>query len=401
MIRSYIYIHQRSDWPFFTWNDSSILPVLSRVRKKHGFLLGRMVSLGFESQNEANLRTLTDDIVESSAIEGEHFDRSTVRSSVARRLHIEPGNKQRSVDAPRHVEGMVKVLLDAITHFDKELTEERLFGWHSELFPYGHIDLNFHAVIGGWRQDGVQVVSGNIGYPTVHMEGVPSSRVEAEMLAFLEWLKNSKDQQDGLIRSAIAHLWFVTIHPFEDGNGRIARAIADMVLAQDDGFKLRFYSLSHRLRQDRSAYYRELEQAQRGTLDITDWIIWYLECLERSLEDADIIYQSVMRKERFFRDYSNQAFSERQMKMIHRIFDGLSGKLTPKTWAKMAKCSSATATRDLAELVSYQVLESVGSGRNRHYILSSTYADPYLSGKEIGTDESDEEDSDDHTNQGE
>ena len=359
------YIYDLPDWPRFRWNQEVISPRLAAVRHKQDRLIGRMQALGFPLRKEAELRTVTLEVLKSSEIEGEILDKDQVRSSVARRLGVNIGAL---TPEDRKVEGVVEMILDATRNYDKLLTRERLFGWHASLFPTDYSGLR-KIKVGTWRDAPMDVVSGPIGHERVHFEGPPADRIEQEMTAFLDWF-NGDDGTDLVLRACIAHLWFVTIHPFEDGNGRIARAIADMALARSEQSPQRFYSMSAQMRQERNAYYGGLEQTQKGTLDITEHMDWFLGCLDRSFDDAERTLASVFRKARFRGSHGGASFNERQSLMLNKLLDGIEGKLTSSKWAKMAKCSQDTALRDIVDLVERGILaKDPAGGRSTSYSL--------------------------------
>ena len=329
-----------------------------------------MEGLRFALREEATLQTLTADVVKTSEIEGEKLDVETVRSSIARRLGLNIG-ALRPID--RNVEGIVDIMLDATRGHDKALTRDRLFGWHAALFATGRSGMH-RITVGAWRSKesgAMQVVSGPIGRERVHFEAPSHDRLEGEMTAFLEWF-NGKSQMDLVIKSALAHFWFVTIHPFEDGNGRIARAIADMMLARSEGTAQRFYSMSAQIQQERNAYYNVLEKSQKGTLDITGWMEWYLGCLQRSIQASERLLDSVLLKDRFWKTHDGQLFNDRQRKVINRLLDGFEGKATSSKWAKLTKCSADTALRDINDLIDKDVLarEEAG-GRSTSYVFKT------------------------------
>jgi len=359
------YIYDLPDWPRFRWNQDAISPRLAAVRHKQDRLIGRMQALGFPLRKEAELRTLTLEVLKSSEIEGEILDKEQVRSSVARRLGVDIGAL---TPEDRKVEGVVEMVLDATRNYDKSLTRERLFAWHASLFPTGYTGMR-KIKVGAWRDAPMEVVSGPIGHERVHFEGPPADRIEREMTAFLDWF-NGDDGTDLVLRACIAHLWFVTIHPFEDGNGRIARAIADMTLARSEQSPRRFYSMSAQMRQERDAYYGGLEQTQMGTLDITERLDWFLGCLERSFDEAERTLAAVFRKARFWGSHAGAPFNERQNLMLNKLLDGIEGKLTSSKWAKMAKCSQDTALRDIVDLVDRGILaKDPAGGRSTSYSL--------------------------------
>jgi len=364
-----MYIWERADWPIFTWKTDRILRRLAAARHAQGRLLGRMEGLGFRLKEEALLHTLTEDVVKSSDIEGERLDTDQVRSSIARRLGIDAAGL---VAADRAVEGVVEMMLDATQHFEHALSAKRLFAWHSALFPTRRSGMA-RLRVGGWRDDvsgPMRVVSGPLGRERVHYEAPPAHRVPVEMKAFFKWFNGASDF-DQVLKSALAHFWFVTIHPFEDGNGRIARAIADMALARSEGSPQRFYSMSSQIRHERRAYYDVLEQSQQGSLDITRWLEWFLDCLGRALASSDAALSGVMRKARFWERFARAALNERQTKVLNRMLDGFEGTLTSSKWAKLAKCSQDTAHRDIQDLVEKGALKkNPGGGRSTSYGLN-------------------------------
>jgi Fic family protein len=363
------YIHQLIDWPSFKWDQEKLVQLLTEVRHRQGRLIGRMESLGFLLRTEAMLQTLTLDILKSSEIEGEILNPDQVRSSIARRLGMDIAGL---IPADRNVEGVVEMILDATQNYQLPLTNERLFNWHAALFPTGRSGM-YKIEVGAWRtgNDPMQVVSGPMGKERVHYEAPNASVLNGEINKFLIWF-NSDIALDPVIKAAIAHLWFVTIHPFDDGNGRIARAIADMQLSRADGTAQRFYSMSAQIRKERNAYYDILETTQRGTLDITAWLIWFLSCLDRALTAIEETLAVVMKKSRFWETHQTTALNERQKSMLNRLLDGFDGKLTSSKWAKITKCSQDTALRDIQELINKDILlkESLG-GRSTSYILRS------------------------------
>ena len=364
------YIHQLPQWPQFTWDERALSAPLAAVRHRQGRLIGRMEGLGFPLRSEAVLQTLTQDVVKSSEIEGEVLNRDQVRSSLARHLGMDIGAL---TPADRGVEGVVEMMLDATQKFDAPLTVERLFGWHAALFPGGRSGL--HRIrAGAWRDDAsgpMQVVSGAYGRERVHYEAPPAARVDGDMAGLLAWLE-AKDGVDPVLRAGLAHLWFVTIHPFEDGNGRIARAIADMALARSESSPQRFYSMSSQIRLERKAYYDMLEATQkRGDLDVTPWLEWFLGCLDRAFDGAETTLVQVLRKARFWDRHAGATFNERQRSMINRLLDGFEGKLTSSKWAKIEKISPDTALRDISDLVGRGVLaRDPAGGRSTSYSLA-------------------------------
>jgi Fic family protein len=362
------YLHELPDWPKFRWSEDEVAVRLVRVRHRQGRLIGRMEGLGFPLQAEAALQTLTEEIVKSSDIEGEVLDKALVRSSIARRLGLDIGAL---APADRNVEGVVEMTLDATQKFAEPLTEARLFDWRAALFPTGRSGMSRIAV-GAWRDDAkgpMQVVSGPIGRERVHYQAPPANRLNREMQAFLKWF-NGPTTIDPVLKAALAHLWFVTIHPFEDGNGRIARAITDMALARSEMSAQRFYSMSAEIRLERKAYYDALEQTQKGDLDVTRWLTWFLDCLDRAFDGAEAALASVLAKARFWQAHAGASFNERQRAIINRLFDGFVGKLTSSKWASIAKCSQDTALRDIDDLVERGVLaKAPGGGRSTSYRL--------------------------------
>ncbi|NLR58919.1 Fic family protein [Chitinophaga polysaccharea] len=364
------YIHQLGDWPHFQWNREEISQLLAGVRHRQGRLLGYMEALGFDLQSEATLTNLTLDVVKSSEIEGEVLNSDQVRSSIARQLGIEIAGM---VPADRHVDGVVEMTLDATQHYDTPLTADRLYGWHAAMFPTGYSGM-YKIYIGGWRnntkEDPMRVVSGGMGKEKVHFQAPDADKLDVEMTRFLAWF-NAPAAEDPVVKAAIAHLWFVTIHPFDDGNGRIARAITDMQLARADESARRFYSMSAQIRIERNSYYDILESTQQGTLDITDWLTWFLQCLDRALASTDQILITVIRKAHFWKNPVTQALNKRQILLLNRLLDGFEGKLTSSKWAKIAKCSQDTALRDIQQLLDLSILiKATGGGRSASYELS-------------------------------
>lgn len=364
------YIHTLSEWPNFRWEDEKIILPLSAVRHQQGKLLGRLEGLGFSWRAQASLDTLTQDVIKSSEIEGEKLPINQVRSSIARRLGIEIAGE---VPASRHIDGVVDMMLDATQRYDVMLTDERLFGWHAAMFPTGRSGL-YKIIAGGWRDDAkgpMQVVSGAMGQEKIHYEAPDAQRLDAEMRKFFTWF-NTYHNLDPILKAAIAHLWFITIHPFDDGNGRIARAIADMQLARADASQQRFYSMSAQIQRERNIYYNMLETTQKGDLDITTWLLWFIECLGRAIALSDNHLSGVLQKAKFWEAHRGVALHARQRKMLHALMDGFEGKLTSSKWAKITKCSPDTALRDIQDLIEKGILEKeVGGGRNTSYIIKS------------------------------
>jgi Fic family protein len=363
-----VYIHQRAGWPNFTWDEIILSRLLASVRYRQGRLLGQMEAMGFSLRSEAMLQTLTLDVLKSNEIEGEILNPEQVRSSIARQLGLDIGGL---VPSSRNIEGVVEMMLDATQKFNEPLTKERLFGWHAALFPTGHSGI-YKITAGGWRDSSngkMQVVSGAMGKEIVHFEAPDAGKLEEDMQKMLDWF-NGQTSVDPVIKAGIAHLWFVTIHPFDDGNGRIARAIADMQLARADGTAQRFYSMSAQIQAESKAYYTMLEQTQKGTLDITLWLVWFLECLERALIATGETLAVVLNKAKFWDRNAHVSLNKRQHMLLNKLLDGFDGKLTSSKWAKIAKCSQDTALRDIQELVEMGVLvkESAG-GRSTSYLL--------------------------------
>lgn len=362
------YIHNRDNWTDFSWDNKKVLLKLSETRNLQGKLLGRMESLGFDLQNEAILNTLTLEIVKSSEIEGEILETEQVRSSIARRLGIDIAG---AIESERHIDGIVEMMLDATQRYDLPLTKERLFGWHSALFPTGWSNM-FKITVADWRKDikgSMQVVSGPLGREKVHFEALAAERIDSEMEKFLDWIETEKEV-DPVLKAAISHLWFVTIHPFEDGNGRISRAITEMILARSDNSVKRFYSISAQIRVERKQYYEVLERTQKGDSDITEWILWFLECLQEAINSTYDVLQRVLQKAEFWKTHSATILNERQQKMINRLLEGFTGKLTTTKWGKICKCSQDTALRDIQDLIKKNILQKEPSGgRSTNYEL--------------------------------
>ena len=359
------YIHQQPDWPIFSWSTSTLARKLAAVHQHQGSLRGRMETLGFNLRSEAILRTLTLDVLKNSEIENEILNPEQVRSSIARRLGMDVGGL---VPADRNVEGVVEMMLDATQHFDQPLTQERLFDWHAALFPTGRSGMQV-IIVGYWRTGPMQVVSGAYGRERVHFEAPEPAHIEREMNRFLDWY-NHEHAIDPVLKAAMAHLWFVTIHPFDDGNGRIARTIADMQLARADNSSQRFYSMSAQIRTTRSSYYDCLEKTQTGTLDITGWLEWFLTCLDNALDASENTLSDVMHKAQFWEGHAMSIFNARQQLMINKLLDGFIGKLTSSKWAKITKCSQDTALRDIQDLLERKVLiKDVAGGRSSNYLL--------------------------------
>ncbi|HEU5289093.1 MAG TPA: Fic family protein [Cyclobacteriaceae bacterium] len=361
------YIHLRSGWPDFKWESERLLGPLAALRAKQGHLLGRLESFGFKLKEEASLQTLTLDVVKSSEIEGENLPEDQVRSSIARRLGLEVARVEVT---DQNVEGVVEMMLDATQKSDHKLTKDRLLGWHSALFPTGRSGIR-KIVTGAWRDDAegpMQVVSGPMGKERVHFEAPKAARLKDEMKRFLVWF-NDPGKIDPVLKAAVAHLWFVTVHPFDDGNGRIARALTDLQLARADGSKQRFYSMSAQIRKERKEYYDVLEKTQKETLDITEWLLWFIECLDHALDASSEILSGIMKKATFWQVHQQTDFNDRQRKMIGALLDEtLVGKLNNSKWAKMNKVSNDTALRDIQDLLAKHILvKEEGGGRNTSY----------------------------------
>jgi len=369
-----VYMHDQPSWPKFHWDSERISQLLVDVRHRQGRLIGRMEGLGLQLRKEAVLNTLTEDVLKSSEIEGEKLDRDQVRSSIARRLGIDIGGLIR---ADRDVEGVVEMMLDATQHYDRPLSVRRLFNWHAALFPTGRSGMS-RIDVGTWRKDKngpMQVVSGPIGKERVHYQAPPAARLRGEMKRFLDWFEK-ENSTDPVLKAGVAHLWFVTIHPFEDGNGRMARAIADMLLARSEQSPQRFYSMSAQIRQERKTYYEILEATQKGNLDITRWLEWFLACLDRAFDHSETILAAVLNKARFWDRFAGTEFNERQRSMIDRLLNHFEGKLTSSKWATLEKCSQDTALRDIEDLIRTGVLKKDSSGgRSTSYSLAKIRLD--------------------------
>lgn len=362
------YIYEQTGWPKLHWDERRLAMRLAEVRHRQGRLLGRMEALGFPLKNEAMLETLTLDVLKSSEIEGEKLDSRQVRSSIARRLGLDIGG---AIPADRHTEGVVEMMLDATQNFADPLTCERLFGWHAAMFPTGRSGTH-RIVVGAWRKDSkgpMQVVSGPIGREKVHFQAPRADRLAGEMRTFIDWA-NAKDGVDGVLRAAVVHLWFVTVHPFDDGNGRIARAIADWALARSENSSQRFYSMSAQIRLERKAYYNILERTQKGRLDITEWMAWFLDCLDRAIIATEDTLADVFRKVRFWEKAAGKKINQRQHLVLAKLIDGFEGKLTSSKWAKLTKSSQDTAHRDIQGLIDQGLLTKDSSGgRSTSYSL--------------------------------
>lgn len=366
----YLYIWQAPAWPNWRYDLAALAEPLTRVSRAQGLLLGRLADVGLGLRDEASLAALTDDVLKTSEIEGEHLNVASVRSSIARRLGVDIGAL---APVDRNVEGVVEMVLDASANSARPLTMKRLFGWHAALFPTGYSGLS-EITIGDWRDDAqgpMQVVSGPVGRQKVHYEAPPAHSLPVELERFLEWVNISHTGQPALIRAGLGHLWFVTLHPFDDGNGRIARAIGDLLLARADGSPQRFYSLSAQIQRERKGYYDILERTQKGTLEVTEWLLWFLQMLDEAVGHAHHTLDAVLDKARFWQRVQGAALNERQVKVLNRLLGGFEGKLTTSKWAALAKCSPDTALRDINELVELGMLQrSSAGGRSTSYELT-------------------------------
>ena len=368
----YTYIWQATDWPNWRFDHASLAQSMVDVSRAQGMLIGRLADVGLALRDQASLLALTEDVIKTSEIEGEQLNVESVRSSVARRLGVDIGALA-SVD--RHVDGVVDMVLDATANCNAPVTRGRLFGWHAALFPSGFSSMD-RIKVGGWRNDAtgpMQVVSGPLGRQRVHFEAPPADRLESEINRFLDWANNSS-KEPPLIQAGLAHLWFVTLHPFDDGNGRIARAVGDLFLARADGSPQRFYSLSAQIQRERKAYYDILERTQKQSLDVTEWLDWFLETLHRAVDQAQHTLDAVLAKTRFWQRWAaptSAQMNERQVKLLNSLLDGFEGKLTSSKWAVIAKCSADTALRDITDLLARGVLrKSELGGRSTSYELN-------------------------------
>jgi Fic family protein len=372
------YVWQRNDWPHWVYDHKRLAPLLAQLHLAQGYLLGRMHDLGLDLRNQATLRILSEDVLKTSEIEGETLKLDSVRSSIARRLGVDIGAL---APADRHVDGVVDMVLDATRGHNIPLTTERLFGWHAAMFQTGYSSLN-KIRVGQWRDDAqgpMQVVSGPMHRQKVHYEAPPAVLLDAEMGDFLNWFNLDNlsvdkltvdNQDDPVVKAGLAHLWFVTVHPFEDGNGRIARAVGDMALARAEKSAQRFYSLSAQIQREREEYYDRLEATQKGDLDCTAWLEWFLGCLLRAIQSADETLAQVLAKARFWQHWAGTPLNDRQIKLLNKLLDGFDGKLTSSKWAAIGKCSQDTALRDITELMERGVLKkSEASGRSTSYEL--------------------------------
>ncbi len=365
-----MYLYNDQNWPIFEWNSEKLLPLLSYVRNSQGKLIGKMGALGFELRNEANLEILTQEIIKSTEIEGEFLDREQVRSSIARRLGLDISGL---VYSERNVDGIVDLMIDATKNFDKELNRDRLFSWHASLFPTGQSGM-YKITTGRWRDDltgPMQVVSGPLGKEKVHYQAPPAAQIENEMRIFLDWF-NLEQNTDLVMKAAVAHLWFVTIHPFEDGNGRISRALSDMLLARSDEQSYRFYSMSTQIRKERHSYYGIIEKTQKSGLDITNWLEWFLNCLLHAIENSEKLLEKIIFKHYFWLSHSGVNINDRQRKILNMLIDDFEGVLNTTKWAKIGKCSQDTALRDIQDLIEKRILiKSEQGGRSTNYEMQS------------------------------
>ena len=361
------YIYQNSDWHSFRWCGKKIQNLLLEIKKSQGYLLGKMDSLGFDVKNNALLQVLTENIIKSSEIEGQILDKHLVRSSIARRLGIDIGGE---TPVSRDIEGVVEMMLDATQNYSSNMTKERLIGWHAALFPTGFSGM-YKINVGNYRNDELgpmQVISGYTGNEKIHYEAPKAGLIEGEMNELINYI-NTEKETDFLIQAGIVHLWFVILHPFDDGNGRIARALTDMILARSDDSKFRFYSMSSQIQKNRKSYYEILEKTQKGSMDITNWLVWFLENLLIAIQSSGEITDKVLQKAEFWQKNSNVVFNERQIKVLNRFMDNFEGNLTTTKWAKMCNCSQDTATLDINDLIDKKILKKTGKGRATHYLL--------------------------------
>lgn len=364
-----MYIYQHSKWPEFTWDHNKVNHALAATAFQQGRLLGKMGQTGFSIQEKALLEIFTNEVIKTSEIEGEKLDNDEVRSSIARHLGIDYAG---ILPADRHVDGIVEMLLDATRHYHKPLTEKRLCHWHATLFPSslsGMMLIN-PGVLRNDSDGPMQVLSGHYGREKVHFQAPSAKNLPKEIQQFITWFNTQQPSLNPLIKAAITHLWFVTLHPFDDGNGRISRALTDMALAKAEDQAERFYSMSTQIRKQRKSYYQILENTQKGSLDITDWILWFLDCLQKAIMSSELILKNILNKAKFWEQHSGKSFNKRQIDMLNILFDGLKGKLTTSNWAKMMKCSQDTAHRDMQNLIASGILiKGAAGGRSTAYIL--------------------------------
>lgn len=374
-----IYIWQYPEWPSFTWNDSRLIALLSEVRNLEGKIQGMMGGLGFDVQNMTALNVMTEDVLRSNEIEGVILNSDKVRSSIAKHLGIDTAGLPQP---DRYTEGVVQIMMDAVTNCNKPLTPERLFNWHAALFPTGRSGM-YPITVGAYRTGGepMQIVSGAMGKENVHYEAPPSDVVPDMMTDFLRWINSDNTVTDPVLKAAVAHLWFVAIHPFDDGNGRLTRTITDMQLAKADGFHLRFYSMSAEILREKKTYYEILEHTTSNSTDITEWLEWFLNTMKSSILRAEETVKRVVSKSSFWQRHREIPMNERQVKMVNMLWDGFTGKLTSSKWAKITKTSQATALRDITDLIEKGILiAAADGGRSSNYLLKDN-ADQY-SGKE-------------------
>lgn len=365
------YIYEHKNWTNFSWQDKAINFIFGEVKLRQGKLIGQMNALGFSAKEEATLTALTLDVVKSSEIEGELLNYEQVRSSIARRLGI---NTAGLVPSSRHIEGVVEMMLDATQRYTSPLTEKRLFGWHAALFPTGYSG-PYAIEVGTYRTGEMQVVSGAMGKEKIHYEAVQPKLVKTEMDKFLDWFNND-NQLDPVLKAAIAHFWFIIIHPFDDGNGRIGRAITDMLLARAEGSGERFYSMSSQILAERKRYYEILQKVQHSTGDITEWLEWFLHCLKNAMLATEHTTRRVLRKAEFWKLHDNTAINERQRTILNMLFDGFEGKLKSSKWAKITRVSTDTALRDIKDLIAKGILQETNEGgRNVNYELKGFSAE--------------------------
>ena len=361
-----MYIYQNKNWPNFTWDETKILTLLTQVKLEQGLLLGKMQNIGFTMQDNALLQTLTEEILKSSQIEGQLLDVAQVRSSIARRLGLPNDN----IPVARNIEGNVEMMLDAIQHYKTPITKARLCAWHKSMFPEGKS--GFYTIkAGDYRDDKLgpmQIVSGPMGEEKVHYQAPDASLLDEEMDKLFHFIND--DKTDDVLKAAITHLWFVILHPFDDGNGRITRTLTELLLARSESSTNRFYSMSSQIAKNRKEYYKQLEITQQDDLDITDWLSWFLQTLENAIKDSEELLKTVLAKATFWKQHQSETFNERQSKMLNMLFDGITGNLTSTKWAKICKCSHVTASRDISDLLKRGILEQIGAGRNTHYQLN-------------------------------
>ena len=361
------YIWQNPEYPNFTYDKEIVLSLLAEVKLKQGFLLGKMAGVGFENNNTALLNVLTEDVIKSSEIEGLKLNEEQVRSSIAKRLGLDIGGY---IIVERNVEGIVDMMLDATQNYERKITEERLFGWQAAMFPGGFSGL-YKIIAGAYRDDKngpMQVVSGAVGHEKIHYEAPPANMLQKEMNALTDYINNDTET-DLIIKAGIVHLWFLIIHPFEDGNGRIARALTDMLLARSENSSNRFYSMSSQIKKVRKSYYEALKVTQNNSVDITEWLKWFLENLLCAIENSEELLKNVWQKTEFWQKHKDLILNERQQKILNKLFDNFEGNLTTSKWAKICNCSQDTAARDIADLVKKGILEKSGDGRATHYLV--------------------------------